>query len=297
MATRRVLFFSVLLALGILLLIAFEAGSSKFNGDRAFQDVITQVSFGPRTPGSIAHSMEINYISSELLEAGWQVKYQITSWQSLSIRNIISYRGTQNDGQSIILGAHYDSRIAADQEPDATSEGGVPGANDGASGVAVLLELARTLPIDTSHVLLVFFDAEDNFGIEGWDGLLGSRSFVANLVDSPKAVIIVDMVGDSDLNLYVEENSDKELSGEIWEQAAKLGYEQFIPETKYSILDDHVPFLAVGIPAVDIIDFDYPFWHTLADTTDKVSPDSLTAVGDTLWMWIVETKSRFTLSK
>jgi glutaminyl-peptide cyclotransferase len=190
------------------------------------------------------------------------------------------------DTPTIILGAHYDSRLLADQEVVPQPGRAVPGANDGASGVAILLELARSLPEDTVPVWLVFFDAEDNGGLEGRDWIMGSRAFVANMMFSPQAVVIVDMVGDADLNIYIEINSDPVLVQEIWGQAVNLGYMQFIMEKKHSILDDHSAFLEAGIPAVDIIDFDYPFWHTQADTPDKISVESLQAVGETLWTWI-----------
>ena len=198
-----------------------------------------------------------------------------------------------------LLGAHYDSRMFADNDPDpANQTQPVPAANDGASGVAVLLELARTLPKDTVPVWLVFFDAEDNGRIEGWDWILGSREFVKNNPIQPRAVVIVDMIGDADLNIYKEQNSnpaiDRMRSGK---QPKSLGYgEKFIRQYKYSMLDDHTPFLEAGIPAVDIIDFDYPYWHTTQDTPDKVSAESLKAVGDTLLAWIVRTK-RATLIK
>ena len=155
--------------------------------------------------------------------------------------------------------------------------------------MAVLLELARSLPKDTVPVWLVFFDAEDNGRIEGWDWILGSREFVKNNpAVRPQAVVIVDMIGDADLNLYKERNSNAAITDEIWAVAKELGYEdKFIPEYKFSMLDDHTPFLEAGIPAVDIIDFDYPYWHTTQDTPDKVSAASLNAVGATLRAWII----------
>jgi Zn-dependent M28 family amino/carboxypeptidase len=176
----------------------------------------------------------------------------------------------------------------------------VPGANDGASGVAVLLEFARILPpyLDQitklekdsfRQVWLVFFDAEDNGRLEGWDWILGSKAFVADLEMYPDAAVVVDMIGDADLNIYKERYSDTLLINEIWEQAKQLGYsDYFIPTYKYNILDDHYPFLVKGIPAVDIIDFDYPYWHTTSDTIDKVSSHSLQIVGDTLLAWLTK---------
>ena len=178
----------------------------------------------------------------------------------------------------------------ADNDADSANHSlQVPGANDGASGVAVLLELARTLPEDTVPIWLVFFDAEDNGNIEGWDWILGSREFVKNNRLQPRAVVIVDMIGDADLNIYKERNSNAELMDQIWNTAKSLGYEdKFIPEYKHSMLDDHTPFVEAGLPAIDIIDFDYPYWHTMQDTTDKVSAESLEIVGNTLWTWVAQ---------
>jgi hypothetical protein len=261
----------------------------QFNGQRAYQDVLAQVAFGPRVPDSLAHAEIITYIQNELRKTGWQAQIQDTTWQGFAIRNIIASRTDQTP--QIILGAHYDSRMLADQDPGPGRFAPVPGANDGASGVAVLLELARTLPKDSPPAWLVFFDAEDDGGIAGRDWIMGSQAFVAALPFHPRAAIIVDMVGDADLNIYIERNSNAALVAEIWGQAARLGFaQQFIPIVKYSMEDDHTPFLKAGIPAVDIIDFDYPYWHTAADTPDKVSPKSLQIVGETLRTWVMGQK-------
>jgi len=265
-----------------------EPASVSFDGLRAYTNVQTQVAFGPRIPGSDGHAQVQAWMRAELESAGWQVEIQESEALGHSIQNIVAKR---NDASpQIILGAHYDSRMFADNDPDpANHTQPVPGANDGASGVAVLLELARTLPEDSVSTWLVFFDAEDNGRIEGWDWILGSREFVKNNVIQPRAVVIVDMIGDADLNIYKERNSNPELTDEIWGVANSLGYgQQFIAEYKFSMTDDHTPFLEAGIPAVDLIDFDYPYWHTLADTSDKVSAESLEAVGKTLWTWITQ---------
>ena len=125
----------------------------------------------------------------------------------------------------------------------------VPGANDGASGVAVLLELARTLPADIKgQVWLVFFDAEDQGNIPGWDWILGSRAFAQSLTASPDAVVVIDMIGDADLNIYQEKNSNPAITKEIWDIAAQAGYPQFIATPKFAMIDDHTPFLAKGHP-------------------------------------------------
>ncbi len=285
-------FIGILLTLVIGLYIAsfltVEPASASFSGARAYEDVKTQVEFGPRTPQSRGHEKGEAWIRIQLEAAGWIVEVQETERMGHQIHNIIAKRGS--DSPQIILGAHYDSRMIADNDPDLTKRiDPVPGANDGASGVAVLTELARSLPKDTVPVWLVFFDAEDNGRIDGWDWILGSRAFAEALTVRPEAVVVVDMIGDADLNIYLEKNSDSVIRTEIWSTAKKLGYDkQFIYQEKYSMEDDHTPFLEAGIPAVDLIDFDYPYWHTTQDTSDKVSAGSLQAVGDTLWNWIVE---------
>lgn len=262
--------------------------SAIFDGQGAYSDVQTQVAFGPRTPGSEGHSKIQEWIRKELESAGWQVEIQESESLGHPIKNIVGKRN--NESPQIIFGAHYDTRMYADHDPDpAKHTDYVPGANDGASGVAVLLELARSLPNDTIPIWLVFFDAEDNGNIEGWDWILGSREFVQNNSFQPRAVVIVDMIGDADLNIYKERNSNAELTDEIWNIASSLGYEgKFIPEYRHSMIDDHTPFLEAGLPAIDIIDFDYPYWHTVQDTPDKVSAESLEIVGKTLWTWVTQ---------
>ncbi len=136
------------------------------------------------------------------------------------------------------------------------------------------------------QIWLVFFDAEDNGNAlgTGWD--LGSQYFVSELSGTPDRVIILDMIGDKDLNIYMERNSNPDINTEIWGVASELRYAQFIPKYKYSVIDDHTPFLAAGMHAADVIDFDYPYWHTVEDTADKVSAASLKAVGDTMVKWL-----------
>ncbi len=268
-----------------------------FDGNKAYQDVVSQVSLGPRIPESGAHKAFIQWITGELTRYHWQVELQQDTSMGHPLENVIARRGSGNPW--IILGAHYDSRLWANQDPDPSKRQlPVPGADDGASGVAVLVELARVLPQNLDkQVWLTFFDAEDNGEIPGWDWLLGSKVFVSSLSaqcsspgarSCPDAVVVVDMVGDSQLNVYEERNSNPALTGQIWTKAAGLGYSsKIIPQPKYAMLDDHTPFLDAGIPAVDLIDFDYPYWHTTQDTPDKVSADSLKVVGQTLLAWLL----------
>jgi glutaminyl-peptide cyclotransferase len=214
-----------------------------FDGQRAYADVEYQVLLGPRLPGSDAHAQAVEWMLAGLDAAGWENEVQETEMMGHPIRNVIARRGSGS--QWIIIGAHYDSRFWADEDPDpANHRQPVPGANDGASGVAVLMELARTLPDDLDkEIWLVFFDAEDQGRIPDWDWILGSRAFVDSLEREPDVALVVDMIGDANLTIYMERNSDPDLTQQIWEIAAGLGYgEQFIPEYRYAMLDDHTPF-------------------------------------------------------
>ncbi|HMD90593.1 MAG TPA: M28 family peptidase [Anaerolineaceae bacterium] len=286
----------ILIILGVLFLLILAAMLSVylkpaqtggFDGNPAYQDVAYQVGLGARTPGSSAHAVEVKWIVQELKKAGWQTETQDGQMMEHPYQNIVAKLGSGTPW--IILGAHYDSRMTADQDPNVAKRiQPVPGADDGASGVAVLLELARTIPTNLhGQIWLVFFDIEDQGDIPGWDWILGSKAFANNLNGKPDAVVVIDMIGDKDLNIFMEKNSNPTLNQEIWSQAAALGYQdEFIPKYKYSMEDDHSPFLQKGILAVDLIDFDYPYWHTTADTIDKVSARSLRIVGDTLLHWI-----------
>jgi Zn-dependent M28 family amino/carboxypeptidase len=261
---------------------------SRFDSLRALSDVRQQVEFGPRIPGSEGHEKAASWMEAELLAAGWTVRRQTTSSMDHPVVNLIASRTTEPP--QVLLGAHFDTRMLADRDPvlDLRTNP-TPGANDGASGVAVLLELARSLPRDTVPVWLVFFDAEDNGRIPGWDWVLGSRAFVKQMTVRPDKMVLVDMVGDRDLHIPMEANSDPQLRASIWETAARLGHRDvFLPQVGKTILDDHVPFLEAGIPAVDVIDIDYEYWHTTGDTPDKVSAESLQIVGDVLWTWLVQ---------
>jgi glutaminyl-peptide cyclotransferase len=259
-----------------------------FDGERAWRDVQAQVAFGPRIPESDAHAQEVAWIQAQLEAAGWTAEVQALTYMGHPIENVIATRGSH--APQILLGAHYDSRLHADRDPDpARRNQPVPGGNDGASGVAVLLELARTLPSDSVPISLVFFDAEDNGNIPGWDWILGSRAYVASMRVAPQSMVLVDMVGGANLSIPMEGNSDTSLRSSIWKTASQLGYDEiFLSHVKYTLEDDHIPFIRAGIPSVDIIDLDYPYWHTTQDTAEHVSAHSLEVVGNVLQAWIAQ---------
>lgn len=258
-----------------------------FRGDRAMQHAAAQMQWVPRDTGTPGWQKCGDYIAEQLKAQGWQVEEQGFPYRGVQCRNIIGKRGS---GPRIIVGAHYDARRYADAEPEPSKRSlPVPAANDGASGVAVLLELARVArPEDFGReVWLAAFDAEDNGEIDGWQWTVGSAYLAQSLSVAPQAVVVLDMIGDADQQIFYEGNSDQPIRQAIWGIAAELGYASFVPQVRHSMLDDHTPFLQRGYRAVDLIDFDYPFWHTAGDTLDKISAASLEAVGRTIEQWLL----------
>jgi glutaminyl-peptide cyclotransferase len=261
------------------------AAPRHFDGHSAYDYLLAQTDLGPRPPGSKANLATGDLILKELARRGWETETQEFIFKGTPVRNVVGRKGS---GPVIIVGAHYDTRPYADNDPVNKNQW-ISGANDGASGVAVLLELARALDAEAlqNEVWLAFFDAEDRGRLDDWPWCVGSRYMAENLAIKPQAMILLDMVGDADQQFYYEHNSDPELQVEIWEIAARLGYgQQFIAEYKWSMTDDHIPFVERGISAIDIIDFDYPYWHTGQDTADKVSAESLERVGRVMESWL-----------
>lgn len=281
-----------------------------FDANRAFDLLKKQVELGPRVPGTPGHDACARLIADSLKPYADGVVEQEFSrdvrGKTLRMRNIIAHFNT-GARDWVLLAAHWDTRPTADFEVSAEDrDKPIPGANDGASGVAVLLELARLFAQRSPDVgvLMVFFDGED-YGPTVDDMLMGSRHFAGNLEQSLSVAgrrapvrygILLDMVGDSDLKIYKEGNSVQaapEVVDKVWSMAARMGYgEVFVPEVRHTIMDDHVPLIEAGIPCIDIIDFDYGPWHTLGDTIDRCSADSLKAVGEVVAAVIYEEKSR-----
>ena len=270
-----------------------DPGPAAFGGAEAYAWVEAQCALGYRVPGTTPHREAGDLIIARLEELDWSVREQTFEHLGVTVRNLLAWQG---DGPAVLIGAHYDTRKAADQEDPTVP---VMGANDGASGVAVLLELARVLDVGRTggRVYLAFFDAEDGGGLEGWDWIVGSTHMAEHWGEAGEtpleAMVLVDMIGDRDLQVYYEHNSDPELSVAIWQAAERLGYgEQVIPSYRHAMLDDHIPFARRGIPAVLMIDFDYPYWHTTQDTPDKVSAESLEIIGRTLQAWLEDGRPR-----
>ena len=273
----------------------------EFSGKNAFQYLEKQCSFGPRNPGSKGYKDCLSYLLQQMQSTADTVWIQPFNYNdphrgdNYNLQNIIA-RFNLNAEKQILLGAHWDTRPWSDQETELTNQNKpLLGANDGASGVAVLLEIAHILkekPSETG-VTIIFFDGED-LGMSGEDRSYaqGSQFFAKNLpIPKPDHAIIIDMIGDKNLHLPIERLSYRNaprLARELWKLANKLNLPAFDQTLGYSIFDDHVPLWEFAkIQSIDIIDFDYPnkrdnYWHTQKDTPDKCSPASLAQVGTLL---------------
>ncbi|MCS6862499.1 MAG: M28 family peptidase, partial [Abditibacteriales bacterium] len=270
-----------------------------FDANRAFADLQKQVDFGPRVPNTAGHRQTRDFLVAELGKYADSVTRQDftqtlrgTTYQMSNIIGVINPSGQKK----LMLCAHWDTRPLADEDPDpANHTKPIPGANDGASGVAVLLEVARVLKAKKPkvQVIITFFDGED-FALEPGDFshmLLGSKYFAQNMGKfRPDEAILIDMIGDSNLGVNRDRNSvlaAPALYQRVLTAARALGYANFFDRGEKTVIDDHIPLIQAGVKAIDLIDFDYPdetnrYWHTLQDTPDKCSPQSLKIIGETL---------------
>ncbi len=221
--------------------------------------------FGERVPGTYGHKRARDFIIRHLGNP------EIDSFTVRGVWYYNIYKRFPGEGMRIGLAAHWDSDI------------GCPGANDGGSGVSLLLSIADTLgkKAPKMAVDLLFFDGEDVDEAE----LLGSKHFAAACIDDYSFVLVVDMVGDKDLQIFQEGNSFKffpELVDSVWKIGMEINPAVFIPIVKYYITDDHISLIKYGIRAIDIIDFDYPYWDSSEDTIDKCSRESLNVMFELL---------------
>jgi Zn-dependent M28 family amino/carboxypeptidase len=283
---------------GLTLLLACHAGSGvrrrEFDGERAFTYLEQQVTFGPRIPNTPAHDTTGDWILTRLRATADTVivtafAHVTQRGDTLHLRNFLA-RFQPQAAERVLFLAHWDTRPHADQSANpAARRLPVPGANDGASGVAVLLGVADALKAKApaGGVDLLFADGED-YGTfaDSNDVLIGSRYFAAHQPPGypPLYAVLFDMVGDKDLNIYYEGNSQAvapEVVDRVWRTARDLGYGRyFLPGVKHTLIDDHVSLQRAGVHAIDVVDFDYPYWHTPDDTVDKVAAASLQIVGD-----------------
>lgn len=266
----------------------------EFNGQTAFTYVERQMAFGPRIPNTAGHKQTGDWLLAELRARAdtvivQEINHVTSKGVRLSLRNFFAqFRPTATD--RILFVAHWDTRPFAEKSQNLGQQRmPVPGANDGASGVAVLLGVADALKKTppTVGVDLLFVDGEDYGSFEdSTETLIGSRFFAAHRPPGYTSLfaVVFDMVGDKDLQIPQEGYSmdgAPEVVQRVWRTAEDLGYAGvFVTRAGLSLTDDHVPLQRVGIRAIDVIDFDFPYHHTTEDTIDKVSAASLQIVGD-----------------
>ena len=288
-----------------MLLSSCTSNRINFDGDSAFNWLEKQCEFGPRNPGSIGYYNCKDFLIKNLEESSDTVftqyfKYtEVRENNTYDLCNIIAEFITDSE-KHILLGAHWDTRPWADSDFEISNRSTpIIGANDGASGVAILMELAKmfnTNPPPIS-ITLVLFDGED-MGVNGINDswAKGSQYFAENLpIQKPDFGIIVDMIGDRNLEIPIERNSFRvapDLVNELWDLADKLKLSAFQNRLGYDIYDDHIPLWEIAeIPAIDLIDFNYPnqrinYWHTLNDVPQNCSSESLEQVGQLLSTYI-----------
>jgi len=266
----------------------------EFSGEKAFAHVQRLVDFGPRPAGSKALEKSRDYIEDQLRRSGWQVTRQAFSDDTprgkIQFVNLIAQFSDQGKAASplFLLCSHYDTKMF-----DAIR---FVGANDGGSSTGLLLELARVIgqhPNLARKIELVFFDGEE--AVEQFsqtDGLYGSRYFARQLQSGGakqfRGGLLFDMVGDRSLGITLPANSPVEIARDIFAAAEVLKLRNYFTYLGRELVDDHVPLNAIGIPTLDIIDFDYPWWHTADDTIDKVSAQSLRIVGSVALYYLSE---------
>jgi len=277
----------------------------EFNGRQALEYARAQLAFGNRIPGTLPAKKMGDWLDSMLraradtvIVQGWD--HVALDKKKLPLRNFLA-RFKPAATTRVLFFAHWDTRPRSDGPNSHDSTAAVPGADDGASGVAVLLAMADAFHAKAPDigVDLLFVDGEDygDFYAPGApDVLIGARYYADHPVaPTPKYAVLLDMIGDNTLQIHQEGfslSAAPTVVEKIWGMAARMGYSStFIPGAGGQITDDHVEFNRVGIPAVDIIDLDYPWWHTKDDTIDKISAGSLQIVGDVMVLVIRGEKS------
>lgn len=269
----------------------------EFSGENALRHVQQLVDLGPRPPGSDALEQARVYITKELESFGWRVTRQSFTDETprgrITFVNLLATFPANLDAAeakpSFLLCSHYDTKLYETVR--------FVGANDGGSSNGVLLEMARILarrPALAAKMQLVFFDGEEAYeSFTETDGLYGSRYFAGQLASEDKAKqfrggILFDMVGDRSLTVTLPTDSPRELARGIFASADALDVRRHFTYATQGIIDDHTPLNAIGIPTIDLIDFDFPAWHTPEDTMDKISAESLEIVGSVAAHYLAE---------
>lgn len=287
----------ILAMVGLLASAAVSAQApGAFDSTRAWEHLRQQVAIGPRPSGSPGNLKNREYITRTLAAIGLKTVEQAwtatTPLGPIKMVNLIATIPGQRT-ERIIIASHFDTKLFREFR--------FVGASDGASSTAALLELARVIkarPQLPFTIELLFLDGEEATGEwVGTDNTYGSRHYVAvarqtGTLKSLRAMLLLDMIGDRDLNIRRESNSTPWLTDMVWNVARKLGHQRHFIEESMAVEDDHLPFLKAGVPSIDIIDLDYPAWHTAQDTIDAVSARSLQVVGDVVVAALPEIEAR-----
>jgi glutaminyl-peptide cyclotransferase len=256
----------------------------EFSGEKALAHAQAMVDFGPRPPATEAIEKTRNYLTKQLETSGWKVTRQAftgdTPRGKIDFVNLIATFAEKDSVPSFLVCSHYDTKTFDTLR--------FVGANDGGSSTGVLLELARVLaqrPDLARKAELVFFDGEEAYeAFSETDGFYGSRYFAKQLATEAKTKqfrggLVLDMVGDRSLTITLSPDSPPQMANDIFSSAEALNLRKYFTYFDRGISDDHTPLNAVGIPTIDLIDFDFAAWHTAEDTMDKLSAESLQTVG------------------
>jgi Zn-dependent M28 family amino/carboxypeptidase len=275
--------------------LAGQSPGQGFDSSKAWEHLRQQVSIGPRPSGSPGNVKNRDYIKAQMAALGIKTTEQAfdgaTPLGPVKMANIIATIPGQRPDR-IVLASHFDTKLFRDIR--------FVGASDGASSTAALIELARVVKARGQlpfTIELLFLDGEEAVvEWQGNDNTYGSRHYVdagrkAGTLKSVRAFILLDMIGDRNLTIRRESNSTRWLTDIVWSAAKKLGHRAFMDE-ETTVEDDHIPFVKAGVPSLDIIDLDYPQWHTAQDTLDAVAARSLQVVGETVLAALPEIEAR-----
>ena len=255
---------------------------------------------GKRPPGAKEHKQAIKYLFTlmqDLCSRAWLQPFPIHfRGKKVQCANICGFIPGKDNSSTILIGSHFDTRWIADNEEDVTKRNSpIPGVNDGTSGVVIILELARVFRQNkpNNNVIFVLFDAEDLGNIDGFKFSIGADQYAQNGEISPDLVIALDMVGGKDMHLNIDLNSllhslSKNVFHRLFSIGRTLEYPCFFNNTIHMIISDHYPFLKREIPALILIDIEYPQWHTHSDTINYCSKDSLKYIGDVLLCFLAD---------
>lgn len=277
-----------------------------FDEQKAWTLLTILASRGKRPPGTREHQEGIRYLHKLMEDACAETWLQPFSLKFrgkvIDCANICGLIYGMDTSSTVLVGSHFDTRWIADNEKNTAKRNlPIPGVNDGTSGVVIILELARVLKQEKpeTNILFILFDAEDIGNIDGYTFGFGADFFAQHGEIKPDLVIALDMVGGENMHLTVDLHSfthhkSRKAFGRLFEIGRDLGYPCFFDNKTSLIISDHYPFLKRKIPALILIDIDYPQWHTHSDTIDHCSRDSLKYIGDVLFRFLTQPEIDFT---